>query len=37
MHVSDAYVCGISRTNSVKGGKNVKPGKNSFFWKMVKR
>ena len=31
MHVSDAYVCGISMTNSVKGGKNVKPGKNSIF------
>ena len=37
MHVSDAYVCGISRTNFVKGGKNVKPGKIQFFWKRVKQ
>ena len=36
MHVSYEYVCGISRTNSVNGGKNVKPGKNSIFLKKGK-
>ena len=33
MHVSDAYVCGISGTKFCEEGKNVKPGKNSIFLK----
>ena len=33
MHVSDAYVCGISRRNYFKGGKSVKPQKIRIFEK----
>ena len=38
MHVSDAYVREFRGRNSIKGGKNVKPEKNSifFFKKRVK-
>ena len=42
MHVSDAYVCGISKRNSFKGergggGGNCETPKNPNFQKMVKR
>ena len=33
MHVSDAYVREFRGRNSVKGGENVKPEKNSIFLK----
>ena len=33
MHVSDAYVCGISGRNSFKGGESVKPQKIRIFEK----
>ena len=36
MHVSDAYVREFRGRNSVKGGKNVKPEKNSIFLKKGK-
>ena len=36
MHVSDAYVREFQGRNSVKGGGNVKPEKNSIFLKKGK-
>ena len=36
MHVSDAYVREFWRRNSVKGGENIKPDKNSIFLKKGK-
>ena len=36
MHVSDAYVHEFRGRNSVKGGENVKPEKNSIFLKKGK-